>query len=225
VSTGTAYLDLTITDEDFDRAQGSESHSARCMIVQAIKAKFGVGARPIVDTDYIRFTNPATGDRLLYRTPPDAAAALISFDAGIRPILPLHIRARITHQTHRKSSAETEASAAKVRAWAIKQPGLAETVSDRGLVPEPVVAAFKAAHPGIRVRQGSHRVTTSSSAAGKTVLSGASGSRSAPPVGNLAGGEMGIPSSRRRTFGSRKLTTVLLEQGWTAPPSSEEAEQ
>ena len=221
MSGGTAYLDLTITDDDSDRAQGAESHSGRCMIVQALKAKYGVGARPIADSDFIRFTNPATGDRLLYRTPPDAAAALISFDAGIRPKLPLHIRARIAYQKRSRSGAD-EANAGRVRAWAKDQPALAEMIQGHGLIPEPVVVAFKAAHPGVRVRQGTHQVTTSASAAGKTVLSGG-GSRSGPPLGNLPGGETEIPSSRRRTWGSRKLTSFLVEQGWAVPHS--EAEQ
>jgi hypothetical protein len=218
MSRGTAYLDLTVTDEDFDRAQGAESHSGRCMIVQALKDKFGVGARPIVDSDFIRFTNPATGDRLLYRTPPDAAAALISFDAGIRPRLPLHIRARIAYQKRSRSGA-SEANAATVRAWAKDQPELAGAVTaTSGQLADRVVAAFKAAHPGTRVRQGRHQVSTSSSATGKTVVAPGH-HRAGPPLGNLAGGEITIPNSRRRTWGSRQLTSVLMEQGWAVPQS------
>jgi hypothetical protein len=223
----TGNLDLTITGDDFDRALGSQTHSGRCMIAQAITAKFGPGSRPIVDSDYIRLTNPANGDRLLYRTPPDAAAALKSFDAGIKPPLPLRINARISFQKRHHRPAH-EAQIREVREWAKSQPQFAGT-SVGGSLSHEVVTAFKAAHPGKTVaHQGRQAVSTSGSAGvPKTVLP--DGNVSTPPVGNLAGGHLkgrgrtkNVPESRRRTWGSRVLTSVLVEQGWTVPEAAED---
>jgi hypothetical protein len=188
------------------------------MIVQALKARFGPDSRPIADSDYIRFTSPATGDRLVYRTPPDAAAALISFDAGIPPPLPLHIRARIAYQRRQRMPAN-EARVCDVRAWARADPRF-PGVSRTGTLSDEVITAFKAAHPDKTVvRQGAHTVSTSASnTLPKTIVPrGSNGSL--PRVGNLAGGTIktNIPASRRRTWGSRQLTAVLVEQGWAAP--------
>ncbi len=215
-----SYLDLTVTDEDFDRALGSATHSGRCMIAQAIKAKYGPKSRPTVDSDYIRLTNPATGDRLLYRTTPDAAAALISFDAGIRPRLPLRIHARIAfHKRHKRPA--HEASIAEVREWA-RGAGL-PGIESPGRLKADVIEAFRATHPGKTVaHQGQQTVSTSAShTVPKTYLPAASADAT-PRVGNLAGGHLPsstarIPESRRRTWGSRTLTSVLLAQGWVAP--------
>lgn len=220
MSRGTAYLDLTIDEEAFAAALGAEAHSGRCMIVQAIKAKYGPASRPLVDTDYIRFTNPASGDRLFYRTPPDAAAALISFDAAIKPKLPLHIRARIAYQ-RRGGRPANEAPLAEVRKWAATDPRFAGRITPKARIPAAVIDAFKADHPDKTVRpQGTHTKGVSSSSARKIVLpdSGAG----APQIGNLAGGGGGrggprIPDSRRRTWGSRTLTNVLIAQGWATP--------
>jgi hypothetical protein len=219
----THYLDVTVTEDDLDRALGAASHSGRCMIAQAIRVKFGAKSRPIVDSDYIRFTLPATGERLLYRTPPDAQAALISFDAGIRPRLPLRIHTRIAFQKRSKRPS-SEAPIREVRAWAATQPQFANTKPEGkragGRLPRPVIDAFLAAHPGRTVRQGPHTVSTSAShTLPKTVLPAVSSAT--PPIGNLAGGRIPpaarVPQSRRRTWGSRQMTTVLLEQGWSLP--------
>jgi hypothetical protein len=215
----THYLELTVTEDDLNRAIGAESHSGRCMIAQAVTARFGPGCRPIVDSDYIRLTAPGTGDRLVYRTPPDAAAALLSFDAGIRPPLPLHIRARVAFQKPKRTAGEVPIK--EVRAWARAQPEFAG-VAPKAALSSAVVEAYKAAHPGKKVaRQGRRVVTTSaSSVLPKTVLSSGSRGNGLPPVGNLAGGSGArakVPASRRRTWGSRVMTSVLLEQGWTAP--------
>lgn len=227
MSRGTAYLDLNVTDDDFDRALGAASHSGRCMIAQAIKVKYGPQSRPTVDSDYIRFTNPATGDRLLYRTTPDAAAALISFDAGIRPKLPLRIHARIAFVKRNRRPAN-EASIAEVRAWAQTQPDLT-AIRSKGALAEPVIGAFKAAHPGKTVaHQGARHVSQSGSrAVPKTILPSYGNPGGMPPIGNLAGGQdasqPNIPNSRRRTWGSRVLTSVLQEQGWIVPAEGGEA--
>ncbi len=206
------YLDLTITDEDFDQAQAARSHSGRCMIAQAITAKYGKEAKPIVDSDFIRITNPDTGDRLFFRTPPTAAAALISFDAGIKPIFPFRFRANIAFE--RRTRRRHETPVAEVRAWAGQQPEYVGKVAPEGPVANEVAVAYRQAHPGSKV----HTTKTRAISSKATVTPKMSvGTRTQPPVGNLSNANANIPASRRRTWGSRKLTQTLIDQGWIIP--------
>ena len=214
---GTTYLNVEVTEQDFERArEGGEAHSERCMIALAIRRQHGPSSHPIADTDYIRLTAP-NGDRLLYRTPAMAQAALLSFDAGVKPALPLRFRAHIAYQQRARRRNETPLYV--VRAWAKGRDDL-PAVGPRGRVPGEVIDAYLAANPGKRIApQRSHRVSTSASRVmPKTVVPNKG---KLPPVANLAGGSSRgtnkIPLSRRRTWGSRQLTSVLIEQGWAAP--------
>jgi hypothetical protein len=219
MSKGTTYLNLTVDEAAFDRAIEGRNHSARCMIAQALKAKYGPRSNPIADSDYIRFTNPATGERLIYRTPPDAAAALLSFDNGIKPRLPLHIRARLVFQKRSRRPA-TEASIKEVRDWAATQDEFSGTTYRTGTLSSQVISAYQEAHPDKKVRhQGVRPISISASHTIPKLDLPPGSSYSEPRIGNLAGGSNRIPESRRRTWGSRKLTSVLIEQGWTPPES------
>lgn len=208
-------LDLTITDEDFDRAQDARSHSGRCMISQSIVAKYGKESRPIVDADFIRLTHPDTGHRIFYRTPPAAAAALISFDAGIKPPLPLRIRGNVSFE--RTGRHQNEVPVAEVRAWA-RERGI--PVADKGYVSREVADEYRAQHPGKKVHSDHPRaVTTPRTQAPKVHV----GPHSQPRIGNLASGDQSVPPSRRRTWGSRKLTQTLIDQGWLVPGEEPDA--
>lgn len=205
------FLNLTITDQDFEQAQAARSHSGRCMIAQAIVSKYGKAAKPIVDSDFIRITNPDTGDRLFFRTPPTAAAALISFDAGIKPIFPFTFRANIAFE--RRARRQHQTPVAEVRAWAKEQPEFKEKVGDKAPLASEVNVAYREAHPGSKVENKKRKAITSKA----TVTPKMSiGKKDQPPVGNLANAQQ-IPASRRRTWGSRKLTQTLIDQGWVIP--------
>lgn len=207
-----ASLNLTITDEDFEQAQAARSHSGRCMIAQAIISKYGKTSKPIVDSDFIRITNPDNGDRLFFRTPPTAAAALISFDAGIKPIFPFQFRANIAFE--RRARRQSQTPVAEVRAWAKEQPELAEKVADTAPLNNEVNVAYREAHPGSKVHtQRAKAITSKATVTPKMSV----GTASQPPVGNLSNGNANIPVSRRRTWGSRKLTQTLIDQGWVIP--------
>ena len=208
----TPFLDLTITDDDFDQAQAARSHSGRCMIAQAITAKYGKESRPIVDSDFIRITNPENGDRLFFRTPPTAAAALISFDAGIKPRFPFRFRANIAFERRTKRRDQTRV--ATVREWAKKQPEFEGKVADQAPLSKEVADAYRKAHPGAKVFTFKAKAITSKA----TVTPKMSvGTASQPPVGNLSNANANIPASRRRTWGSREITKTLIDQGWVIP--------
>ena len=206
------FLELTVTEDDFEEAQTSRSHSGRCMIAHAITAKYGKGAKPIVDSDFIRITSPETGDRLFFRTPPSAAAALISFDAGIKPQFPIRVRANIAFE--RRGRRRTETPVSEVRDWARAQPELAGKIDDRGPISNEVAVAYRTAHPGSKVHtQRAKAITTHATHQPKMSV----GTASQPLVGNLSNGDGNIPAARRRTWGSRNLTKTLIEQGWIVP--------
>jgi hypothetical protein len=207
-----ASLNLTITDDDFDQAQAARSHSGRCMIAQAIVAKYGKESRPIVDSDFIRITNPENGDRLFFRTPPTAAAALISFDAGIKPIFPFQFRANIAFE--RRARRQSQTPVAEVRKWAREQPEYEGKIADTAPIASDVSVAYREAHPGSKVHtQRAKAITSKATVTPKMAVS----TRGQPAVGNLSNANANVPASRRRTWGSRKLTQTLIDQGWVIP--------
>lgn len=207
-----AFLDLTVTDNDFEEAQTARSHSGRCMIAHAITAKYGKNSKPIVDSDFIRLTNPDTGDRLFFRTPPAAAAALISFDAGIKPAFPIRVRANIAFE--RRTRRRTETPVADVRAWAKAQPEFAGKIGGHAPVSREVTDAYRIAHPGSKVHTGkSEAIASKATCAPKMSVGG----RAQPQIGNLSNGNANVPAARRRTWGSRTLTKTLIDQGWIVP--------
>jgi len=207
-----AYIDLTITDDDFTEAQTARSHSGRCMIAHAITEKYGKKAFPIVDSDFIRLTNPDTGDRLFFRTPPAAAAALISFDAGIKPQFPIRFRANIAFE--RRARRRDSTSIAEVRAWAKEQPEFDGQIADHAPLAKPVLDAYRAEHPGAKIHtQKQTAIASHATHMPKMKV----GSSAQPQVGNLSNGGNKVPESRRRTWGSRQLTQTLVDQGWIVP--------
>jgi hypothetical protein len=205
------YLNITAGESDFENAKDSRAHSGRCMIAQALMREYGPRTKPIVDSDYIRFTAP-NGDRLFYRTPPEAAAALILFDAGTQPVLPLTIRARLVFQ--RRSRAGDQATPATVRKWAREQDIPVKPVAP---IPAEVTAAFLNAHPGTRIQNDKRKAITTQDNSPKMDV----GPQTQPVIGNLAGGHvskaMKVPASRRRTWGSKQITKALIDQGWQLP--------
>lgn len=207
-----AFIDLTVTDDDFDQAQTAKSHSGRCMIAHAITEKYGSKSKPIVDSDFIRLTNPDTGDRLFFRTPPAAAAALISFDAGIKPQFPIRFRANIAFE--RRTKRRDQTPVATVRAWAKNQPEFEGKVADHAPLSREIAAAYRKEHPGAKVFTGKAKAITSKATVTPKMRVGTAAQ---PLVGNLSNANGNIPSSRRRTWGSRNLTKTLIEQGWIVP--------
>lgn len=207
-----AFIDLTVTEDDFEEAQTSKSHSGRCMIAHAISAKYGKDAKPIVDSDFIRMTNPDNGDRLFFRTPPAAAAALISFDAGIKPQFPIRFRANIAFE--RRARRRENVSNSEVRAWAKEQPKFEGRVAVEGPLSKEVADAYRASHPGKKIHTQQAKAITSRATHTPKMSVGTS---SQPLVGNLSNGNANVPATRRRTWGSRNLTKTLIEQGWIVP--------
>ncbi len=207
-----SFIDLTVTEDDFEEAQTARSHSGRCMIAHAISEKYGKHAKPIVDSDFIRLTNPETGDRLFFRTPPSAAAALISFDAGIKPQFPIRFRANIAFE--RRARRRDTVTVAEVRDWAKDQPEFSEQIDDRGPLASEVNDAYRKEHPGVKVH-----TTKAKAISNRTTHQPkmSVGTRAQPLVGNLSNGNANVPAARRRTWGSRNLTKTLIEQGWIVP--------
>lgn len=212
-------LDLWIEEEHWERAKAARNYSSRCAIAQGVKDRIGPKSKPIADMDYIRVTDPETGDRLFYRTPPNGQALIIDFDAGIKPQLPIRIRARLAHQ-RKKWTGKDKVSIGQVRAWAKNQPNL--QVAQSGQLSGAVITAYKIAHPGASIHSQQTRIiTVKSSGIPKSVVEGNGGGNLDPPIGNLAN-STSVPPSRRRTFGTMKLTKVLIEAGWT-PPAADSA--
>lgn len=205
--TGIPRLDVTIPKGGLPAVQ---EDSGRCLIVEAIKLKYGPASRPIVDMSYITMTIEK-GVRASYRTPINGKAVLLDFDHGILPAEDIHIVASVAHVRERPS----RASAGRVRQWAKTQPEYAEAVPDNGPVSDRIIAAFEAAHPKTKVEQGTRVRPGADRHTARPVTT----SQSSPPTGALPGGAGKIPSDRRRTFGERKLTAEMISRGWTPPGS------
>src|SRR5215471_8576990 len=77
------HLRIKVTSEHIDTAIPLDS--GHCMIADAVKADLPYARSVQVDIATIRFTDPQAGKRYLYLTPPSVQAALLSFDAGLKP--------------------------------------------------------------------------------------------------------------------------------------------
>ena len=71
-----------VSDRNIDESIRGDSH--HCMIADAIKDAHPTAQFIQADVQSIRFSDPSTGKRYTYLTPPTAQAALWQFEAGIR---------------------------------------------------------------------------------------------------------------------------------------------
>ena len=189
--TGIPRLEVTIPKGGMEAVQ---EDSGRCLIVEAIKLKYGAATRPIVDMEYITMTIEK-GVRASYRTPASAKAVLLDFDHGILPAEDVHIRAAVTHVRERPC----HAGASKVREWARAQPEYAEAVPGNGPVSDEIIAAFEAADPHTKVEQGTRVRPGADRHTARPVTT----SPSAPSAGALAGG----PGRYRPAAAARSATS------------------
>jgi hypothetical protein len=72
-------------------AESKPQNSSHCMIADALKAAMPTAKSIAVDLATIRFTDPKTGLRYIYLTPPRAQRALAQFDQGLK-VEPFPIR-------------------------------------------------------------------------------------------------------------------------------------
>lgn len=73
---------VRVSDRNIDESIRGDSH--HCMIADAIKHALPAAQYIQADVQSIRFSDPSTGQRYTYLTPPVAQSALLQFDAGIR---------------------------------------------------------------------------------------------------------------------------------------------
>lgn len=73
-------IEVEITAEDIER--GVRNHSGQCMVAQAVRRAYPKADRVMVDIQTIRFTDTATGRRLLWLTPAIAQDHIVAFDGG-----------------------------------------------------------------------------------------------------------------------------------------------
>jgi hypothetical protein len=60
-------------------------NSAHCMISEAIREAMPEARHINTDLQTIRFSDPTTGRRMIYFTPPMCQTALLEFDDGVKP--------------------------------------------------------------------------------------------------------------------------------------------
>jgi hypothetical protein len=205
-------LRYTALPEHWDLAKNARKDSSRCVHAQAIIALLGPRSRPRVDTDFIRVTDPDTGDRYIYKTPSSVQGSLLAFDAGFERTEPMPVSARVV-QIKRKRSNQTSLS--DVRAWAKTQPELSSAVGMHGPIPSPVIEAYKLAHPGEHVHS---QAGYKRNRGGRLPYAETAHNATEPLPGHLPGGH-NVSPDKRRTFGSQSLTRALVADGW-APPTS-----
>jgi len=72
---------ITVRREHIESARRKDSH--HCMIADAIREQLNVQFI-LVDTQSIRFSDPAIQERLTYFTPPEAQRQILRWDRGIK---------------------------------------------------------------------------------------------------------------------------------------------
>lgn len=205
-------LRYTALPEHWDLAKNAQKDSSRCVHVQAIVALLGSRSRPRVDTDFIRVTDPSTGDRYIYKTPSSVQGSLLAFDAGFERTEPMPVSARVVQIKRRRSN---QTSLSTVRAWAKAQPEFAPAVGAHGPIPGPAVKAYKLAHPGENVHsQAGYKLNRG----GRLPYTETAHDAAEPLSGHLPGGH-NVSPDKRRTFGSQSLTRTLIADGWVPPTS------
>lgn len=68
-----------------DPAMGNRKIPTQCALAQDIKQRHPELHRPYVDQTEIRFTDPVTGIRYIWPTPPEVADWVLDFDNGRNP--------------------------------------------------------------------------------------------------------------------------------------------
>lgn len=79
-------MKIKVTRKHINTAIKKDSH--HCMIADAIKEKHPLAQYIQVDVQSIRFSNPKTGKRYIYMTPPIAQMNLLKFDKGDKTLKP-----------------------------------------------------------------------------------------------------------------------------------------
>lgn len=71
---------VMVTQEDIDK--GTKSNSSKCPVARALARTFPTAKTVMVDLQTIRLTDADTNKRIVFLTPPKAAATAVQFDAG-----------------------------------------------------------------------------------------------------------------------------------------------
>lgn len=82
---------VRIRKEHVESAVRKNAH--HCMIAEAIREEIPNATAVLVDLQSIRWSDPNSGVRYFYLTPPEAQQALLRFDEG-QPVAPFNIELR-----------------------------------------------------------------------------------------------------------------------------------